>query len=202
MAEKNCLIEFFGIAGKLKAIKRQGWLDRGIPDAESVADHSFRLALLALVFSKRLGIDPGSAASMALVHDLPEAITGDISRDAIEEYPNTLGIKPSTTQKEKQKGEEKALKEMLKNLDKETAKDIFSLWQEYEAQKTKTARAVKELDRVEVMMQALEYKKQHPQNIALRDFIEFHKRFVKIKNPKLKNIIGKIMRDFEATEGK
>lgn len=58
--------------------KRTGWLKAGVPRVESVADHSYRAALLALVLPES-GVDRVRCMKMALVHDLAESIVGDIT---------------------------------------------------------------------------------------------------------------------------
>ncbi len=195
--ETGKLIEFFELANRLKTNKRTGWAERKIPACESIADHSFRLALMALVFAEKLGIDSARAVKMALVHDLAEAITGDIQRDHIDDYENSLGIKPSITKEQKSDGEKKALKQIVGLLDKKSAKEILSLCNEYNERKTKTARIVKELDGVECMMQAIEYKRAFPENEPLDDFYFWYKKFGKIEIPELKKIVDKIMGEFE-----
>src|SRR4051794_5293762 len=64
-------------AGALKEVRRKGWGDRGLSDAESVADHSYRVALLAWALARARGLDAGRALLIALVHDLAEAEVGD-----------------------------------------------------------------------------------------------------------------------------
>src|SRR5690242_10124588 len=64
-------------AGALKEVRRKGWVDRGVPDAESVADHSYRVALLAWALARARGLDAGRAMLIGLVHDLAEADVGD-----------------------------------------------------------------------------------------------------------------------------
>src|SRR5437870_2233242 len=71
------LAELAAAAGGLKLVRRKGWVDRGVEDAESVADHSYRVALLAWLLARRRGLDAGHAALIALVHDLAEAEVGD-----------------------------------------------------------------------------------------------------------------------------
>src|SRR5436309_8629270 len=66
-----------GAAGALKEVRRKGWVDRGVPDAESVADHSYRVALLAWALARRRGLDAERAMLIGLVHDLAEAELGD-----------------------------------------------------------------------------------------------------------------------------
>jgi len=71
----------------LKSLARTGWLQSGVPpgEAETVADHSFESAVISLLMAlecRRRGVevDPLKAAVLALLHDLPEAVTGDIPR--------------------------------------------------------------------------------------------------------------------------
>ena len=72
------LLELMGFVGKLKELERTGWAMRGVKRPESVADHSFGTAILSMILAKDEGLDVGKAAMMALVHDLPEAVVGDI----------------------------------------------------------------------------------------------------------------------------
>src|SRR5439155_1047370 len=71
------LLKFFRAAGKLKTVARQGWVDRGIPNAESVADHTFRAMVMAWVLGARAGLDTNRLLKLMLLHDLPEGEAGD-----------------------------------------------------------------------------------------------------------------------------
>jgi putative hydrolase of HD superfamily len=64
----------------LKNISRTGWMQHGLRIAESVAEHSFESALLALELASAAGMDAERAAALALVHDVPEAIMGDMPK--------------------------------------------------------------------------------------------------------------------------
>ncbi|HEV8359378.1 MAG TPA: HD domain-containing protein, partial [Candidatus Thermoplasmatota archaeon] len=64
-------------AEALKRTPRAGWKRVGIARPESVADHSWRLALMAMLYAEMLGLDAGKAARIAVLHDLAEARTGD-----------------------------------------------------------------------------------------------------------------------------
>jgi putative hydrolases of HD superfamily len=78
--ELHAIAGLFNLAGRLKQLKRQGWVDRGVEQPESVADHSYRLALMTMVIASRdPEIDASRAVRLALVHDLPEALAGDIT---------------------------------------------------------------------------------------------------------------------------
>jgi putative hydrolases of HD superfamily len=123
-------------AGKLKRIKRQGWLDAGIPkeQAESVADHCFRTALLVAFLSDPV-LDMAKALKMALVHDLGEA----------EVTPRS-----HVPRKKKAQMEEAAVRALEND-------EVLALWREFEEGKSREARAVREADRYERVIQAMEY---------------------------------------------
>ncbi len=68
--EISNLIKFAKIVGKLKRLKRTGWVKNNIIDPESVAEHSFRLAVLTMVLAPKVGVDQLKTTKMALIHDL------------------------------------------------------------------------------------------------------------------------------------
>lgn len=126
-------------AGKLKRVKRQGWLDAGIPNdqAESVADHCYRTALL-VAFVSEPDINMAKALKMALVHDLGEAEVGDLTPRS--KVPRT----------KKAQMEERAVAGLENG-------EVLALWREFEEGKTPEAKAVREADRYERVIQAMEY---------------------------------------------
>ena len=71
------IVEFYKTVRKLKEIKRAGWIERGIKNSESVADHSFMVTILCIAFPKQ-EINKEKAIKMALVHDLGESEIGDL----------------------------------------------------------------------------------------------------------------------------
>lgn len=127
-------------AGKLKRIKRQGWLDAGIPEgvAESVADHSFRVAFIAAFLAPSDSLDALKMVRMALVHDLAEAEVGDLTP------------RSGVTQERKSRLEGEA----IRRLENER---ILSLWKEYEEGESPEARLVHEADVLERVLQAKQY---------------------------------------------
>ena len=84
------IIDFFKIVGKLKSEKRKGWIQQGVKTEriESVADHVFMTTLITLALEdhwREQGLDANKMIKMALIHDLPEALTGDITpRDNVK----------------------------------------------------------------------------------------------------------------------
>jgi len=136
--------------GALKHVPRTGWVLRKVPGRiESVAEHSFRAAVLGLLLNDD-SLDIGRVVAIALVHDLAESIAGDIAP--------SQGI----SDEEKKKMEEDAMNTILGQLNAPSAhKKIMEMWHEYEDRKTPEGKAVKDLDRFEMVLQADEYESKH-----------------------------------------
>jgi putative hydrolase of HD superfamily len=78
MPEQINTADFLYEVGALKRTARTGWALARIANRESVADHSFRTAVIAMTLAAMAGADPDRAAALALLHDLPEARLGDM----------------------------------------------------------------------------------------------------------------------------
>ena len=159
-------IDFLSICGKLKQTKRTGWTKyKEITSrVESVADHSFRIALMAFVFGlqqeedkEEKVLDVQKLVTMALVHDIAESIVGDITPHCgiSKEEKNTLEVEAM-----------EKLKETLGDVAGET---IETLWLEYENGSSREARVVKELDKLEMLLQASEYENEY-KDVDLTEF--------------------------------
>ena len=140
------------ILAELKRTIRTGWAIEGIEHPESVADHTWGMTLLLLMAFDRLevhgeeALDRERALKMAIVHDLQEAITGDL----------VVGRSPEgMTREEKGRLEGEAERQIL------AAGGIGrlnELWDEYRLGKSLEARLVKDMDRLEMALQALAYR--------------------------------------------
>jgi putative hydrolase of HD superfamily len=119
-------------------------------EKESSADHSWRLALTTFIIADelKLDIDVNRAIKIALVHDLAEALTGDI--DAI------LIAEGKFSKEEKEKQEIEAIMHLQRTLPEVIGKEISALWHEYNNCKTKEAKFVKALDKIETLTQLAE----------------------------------------------
>ena len=127
------LIDFFKEIGKLKKIKRSGWLVSGVKNPESVADHSFRMSIMVMVLGRNKNIDMEKAIKIALVHDIAEAETGDII--TWKDY--------HMTNDEKRPLEKKAIKKIVKILGKR-GDEILRLWEEFGKGKSKVCSQIKD----------------------------------------------------------
>lgn len=142
--EDSRLVEFFEFALSLKTIPRKGWQKRlGMKNPESVADHTFGVAMLTMMLSDRKGLDSAKTIKMALLHDLAESVTGDIT-------PGEMTIQ------KKKKHEHSAMKKILGTLG---MKKYSSVWAEYEKGVSKEAKLVHQIDKLEMALQAKHYQK-------------------------------------------
>ncbi len=141
-------IEFIHKITKLKTIKRQGWVREGVPKPESIADHVFRSSIMVLLFAEKFNLDVNKLLKMCLIHDLSEAITGDL----VDERGNKIVM-------DKIKKYEKELTVMENLLEGLEEKDkILQLWKEAESMESDYAKALKKIDRLEMVFQAYEYE--------------------------------------------
>ncbi len=156
--DSRSLLQFFIMSGRLKAELRRGWVKKlGMEHPESVADHSFRTALLAMVVSDLRGLDAAKAMRLALLHDLPEAIVGDAMP---EERSGPRKIKSET----------KAMKEIVSELPEGLRAVYGAAWQEFVEGKSEEARLVSQLDKLEMAIQAWEYVNELGDPSLAREF--------------------------------
>ncbi len=152
--------------GRLKRIPRTGWLLHGVSysDVESVGDHTLRTTLIAMIFGRLLKtnnkkVNIVKILEMALLHDLAETMILDfdkkISSQVGEEFKN--------------KFETIAEKMILQDLPVELRKRYFHILKDFHMQNSVEARIVKSADKLEMVLQALEYKSQYSNEI-LNDF--------------------------------
>ncbi len=142
------LVKFLHEVGSLKLTPRAGWLKLGIKDPESVAEHSFRTAVIAFIIAFRETKDLNTAfkaATAALFHDLHETRTMDIHKVA-KEYVTV--------------NEEKAIRDQMRFLGLEID---FSDVEEI----------IRDADKLELAFQAVEYSKLVESAIEFAEGLEF-----------------------------
>ncbi|CAK5267503.1 unnamed protein product, partial [Mycena citricolor] len=135
-------LAFFHLLERLKTQKRTGWVDHDIPNPESISDHMYRMAMLAMCTSDQT-LDVAKCVMLCLVHDLAEAHVGDIAP------------REGFTSEEKRRLEAEAMDNIVHEMlhDSPAALKIRALWEEYEERQTPEAKFVKDLDRFEMACQ-------------------------------------------------
>lgn len=160
---------------RLKDIPRTGWVDRGIPAgvAESVADHSFGTMLIAwIVAQDESDLDANKVLQLALIHDVAEAIAGDLPPYDPEDIPTDpeerwqfFGVRRNRSPENavrKHVIEAEAAQAILAILPDRVRATWQELWNEYEAQITPEAQLVKQVDRLEAFIQSRIYAPRFP----------------------------------------
>lgn len=150
----------------LKDVPRTGWVLRGVTNPESVADHSWGTALLCLLFAPSAGVDRDRAVSMAVVHDLAEVETGDIAA-LVDESDRT--VSPA----EKSRLEHAAIESLIPT----AADSLRALWDDYEQRSSDLASFVRDMNLLDMCMQALFYE-EAGRGKDLEEFFESARRNV------------------------
>jgi putative hydrolases of HD superfamily len=134
------VLTFLRAAERLKTVKRSGWTSDG--QQESVAEHTWRLCLMAmLLYGHTPGIDLACLLKMCLIHDLGEAIGGDVPAPAQQ-----VGVSKANQ-------ERSDLLELTASLPPAMRREIIELWDEYEAAGSPEAKVAKGLDKLETILQ-------------------------------------------------
>lgn len=148
-------LKFLNLVGKLKRVKRTGWVRTGVDKPESVADHMYRMSIISMLvpitcsYRDRL-------VKMAIVHDLAEAIVGDITPfDGV-------------SKEEKYKREHEAMNNIRDVLleGSPIGLEIYNLWKEYEEGVSECARVCKDIDKFEMILQASEYEREQNKDLS------------------------------------
>lgn len=132
----------------LSDLPRTGWLLRGIRPCESIADHSFGVALVAMLLTDLLraegtAVDGERVLRMALVHDAPEARTGDVP----------MPVKSAEAERVLDEVEARLARELLPD-------ELHASFREAEAGESLEARIVKAADKLQMMVKAHVYERQ------------------------------------------
>jgi putative hydrolase of HD superfamily len=165
-------------AGRLKTLRRAGWVRKGLAAPESVADHSYRAALLALMLAPELGVDNDRLIRLVLVHDLPES------------DPDVGDITPfcGVDRHEKHRRERAAMERLGTSLPGDVGDALRTLWLEYDEGVTPEADVAHQLDALEMALQACEYEMIY--EVDLSEFLASAR--AKIRSPLLVRLLDEL----------
>jgi len=144
VAENLSAVNLFAEAGLLKHIKRSGWWVAGIKDPESVAEHSFRCAIIGYYMAHLEGVDVYKVITMTLFNDIHESRINDLHK--MGHY--YIDFKEA---------EKKVFKDQTKDLDKNVKTQMQAMRKEYDEQRTKESIVARDADILECLLQAKEY---------------------------------------------
>lgn len=139
------ILQFIGKAEQLKKEMRHSWLSNN--RQESVAEHTWRMALMAILLKDQLQVEVSleKVLKMIIIHDLVEIEAGDVSALDVLRNP---GIKEEKVAKEL-----KAIENIKQELSGKVGQEIYDLWHEFEAKATSEAKFANALDKLEVQIQ-------------------------------------------------
>lgn len=151
---KKLLLQYSEI---IKHLPRTGWVNYGVSAPETVAAHSWQMAVMALALSGKADdeYDYNKVIKLCLCHDLAESVIGDLTP-----HDKNYIVKPA-----------KEREAMAKIAEEADFPEAYWLFKEYEAAETPEACLAHDLDKLDMYAQALYYEKQYPN----KDFSEFKK---------------------------
>ncbi len=151
-AELKGLVAFLYEMGQLKRSKRTGWWLAGVKDPESIAEHSFRTAIIGHLLAVMEGADPARTALLCLFHDTQETRVGDIpsvGRGYLAAAPN-----------------ERITEDQIAEFPGEVGRAVRDLVEEYEGRTSLEAQVARDADKLECLIQAREYRVQGYENVT------------------------------------
>jgi putative hydrolase of HD superfamily len=171
-------VPFFHLLERLKTTKRAGWQRFGIENCESISDHMYRMSILTMMAPSSISskLDILKCCRMALIHDMAESLVGDITP-----------VDP-VSKEEKSRREAATMDYICTNLLGKfngglNGQDIRKIWQEYEDSETLESNFVHDIDKIELLVQMLEYERSHE---GAKDLGEFTWVATKIKSSEVK----------------
>lgn len=137
-------LNFFAEAGLLKRVRRSGWWVAGIDNPESVADHSFRTAVMGFYMAYLEEVDPFKVVSMCLFNDIHEARINDLHKMG----HSYIDFKDA---------EKRVFADQVKDIHEKVKGPLSMLRAEYDQQETAESKVARDADILECLVQAKEY---------------------------------------------
>lgn len=182
-------VPFFHLLERLKTTKREGWRRFDINHGESISDHMYRMSVMTMLappsLASRLNLQ--HCMKMALIHDMAESLVGDIT--PVDPIKKT----------EKARREAAVMEYISKSLLRGVPSgmlagdDILAVFNEYEANETLDSQFVHDVDKMELLLQMVEYERSY--EVALDEFRGVAKR---IHLPEIKEWAETVLQEREA----
>lgn len=158
-------VQFFHYLQRLKIEKREGWRRFGITQGESISDHMYRMSIITMLAPPSLSskLDIPRCTRMALIHDMAEGLVGDLT--PVDGVPKA----------EKSRREEETIDWVSTGLLGKVhggiaGQDLKAVWKEYEDGQTQESKFVHDVDKIELLLQMVEYERESQCEIDLSEF--------------------------------
>ncbi|KAL4807399.1 HD domain-containing protein [Aspergillus unguis] len=182
-------VPFFHLLERLKTTKREGWRRFDINQGESISDHMYRMSVMTMLappsLASRLNLQ--HCMKMALIHDMAESLVGDIT--PVDPIKKT----------EKARREAAVMEYIARTLLRGVPSgilagdDILAVFNEYEANETLEAQFVHDVDKMELLLQMVEYERSY--EVDLEEFLGVANR---IHLPEIKEWAATVLKEREA----
>ncbi|EER45616.1 HD domain-containing protein [Histoplasma capsulatum var. duboisii H88] len=183
-------IPFFHLLERLKTTKREGWRRFGIAHGESISDHMYRMSIMTMFAPPALAakLNIPRCTKMALIHDMAESIVGDIT-------PADTHIPKVEKARREAEVIEYISKSLLGAVPGLASQDIQEIFEEYEDNDTLEAKFVHDIDKLELLLQAVEYERSHAGKLDLSEFFHVLRG---IKLPEVREWAAVVMQERES----
>jgi len=175
----NLIIKLHEYIARLKELKRTGWVQRGVSDPETVASHSYAVALLTMMIADLRGLNTLDAVRMALIHDLAESTIGDL----------TPGMKAGLRDLEER--ERRFFENLVNLMPREIAETYLNSWRRFSRDEDEISRLVREVDKLERGLQAVRYlRKGYGEVKEIYD-----STLDELRDPELRRVLERALKD-------
>lgn len=158
-------VPFFHLLERLKTTRREGWRRFSIVHGESISDHMYRMSIITMLAPRSLSsrLDIPKCTKMALVHDMAESLVGDITPvDGVSKVEKSR--RESTTM-------DFLCKDLLGGVEGGVhGQELRQIWQEYENGQTLESRFVHDVDKIELVLQMVDYERSQSGRVDLGEF--------------------------------
>ena len=162
----------------MKNVQRKGWThELKIKNPESVADHSYSMALMAMILSEIHKLDTKKIVKMTLLHDLVESVVGDFTPEEISK-PKKLEL------------ENTAMEKILNILPENLIEVYQKIWNEFQIGDSEESIFVHEMDKLEMVFQAKYYVDKGFPKEKIQPFLDTAN--TEIKNKHLREIMSNL----------
>ncbi|XP_050305963.1 5'-deoxynucleotidase HDDC2 [Anthonomus grandis grandis] len=169
------VLKYLEFVNDLKHLPRRGWIFSKVKDHETISGHMYAMGLMTFLLGNDSKLDRLKCLQLTLVHDLAEAIVGDITPH--DNVPEDV----------KHQKEDEAMKEITSHIG-EAGKLIYNLYKEYEAKETPEAKFVKDLDRFDLLFTAASYEKRDNAPLKCQEYFDEIDES-KFTNPYVKKLV-------------